>query len=986
MWNTRVIRGEVMTPCPACGAALPDGARFCPACGTPLAAAGRPAVERKVVSTLFADLVGFTALGERHDPEDVDAALRAFFDLARGVVERFGGGVEKYIGDAVVGLFGVPLAHEDDAERAVRAALELVARMHELPPVGDERLEVRTAVTTGPALVRLNVLPHSGEGMLVGDAVNTAARLLAAAAAMSVVVGATTHRLTARVINYEQLPAITAKGKARPVDRWVARGPVARRGVDPVRDQTRMVGREVELAVLSGLLDRALASTSPQFALITGEAGIGKSRLVRELFRTVDERPGFMGTWRQGSCPAYGDGLAYWALREIVSAHAGILRGDTPSAVEAKLAGAVPESDHRAWLLERLRPLVGLHAVQAGRDETFAAWTTFIEDVARTRPAVMVFEDLHWASDPTLAYLKHLVLNAAGVPLLVIGTARTEFLEAHPDAARYTHDLEHVPLEPLTEGESARLVHALPAASEVPELEAMAVAHCGGNPLYAEELIRYGLERGGSGQPGTGERPMPDSLVAIVGARLDALPPAHKALLADAAVIGEVFWPGPLAAVRGTGVDEVDAVLERLTQRGLVRESAESVLAGERELAFSHSLVREVAYTGLPRAERARKHAAAAEWLAPQEQSGADFAEIVAYHYFTSLELALSAGEKDLAERTARPAAQALARAGDAALALDLRAAERHYAHALASVPADDPARPRMLAGWALAQAQSGSMHAAVDAFTEAIAGLEDLGDARAAAVAMTELSRVLVELSDPRAAGLCEAALDAIADDVPSAELVRVLEQRAYLHLTEGDSRSALDAADRALSVAHLLGLPESPRALMQRGVSLCDTGDAARALRDLRQALARALADGVAAEVSGAYACLAEAVLAFEGPARALAIHRDGLAVARSRHDEIGEGFLRGGEFEDLVVLGRWEEALGSCDELEAWFHARDQAYDLWSLGLPQGDRPRAARRRVGEGRGTWTRARRTQPGPGERQARADGDCRRPSRGGRR
>ncbi|MEI6726809.1 MAG: adenylate/guanylate cyclase domain-containing protein, partial [Actinomycetes bacterium] len=351
--------------------------------------------ERKVVTTLFADLVGFTALGERHDPEDVDAALRGYYALARTIIERFGGVVEKYIGDAVVGLFGGPLAHEDDAERAVRAALEIVAHLHELPVIGDERLQVRAAVNTGPALVRLHARPGAGEGALVGDAVNTASRLLAEAPPMGVVVGEMTQRLTSRAIVYEGMAARSAKGKAKPIERWLARGPIAQWGTAIAPSATPMIGREVELGVLLGLLDKAIASRSPQYALIEGEAGLGKTRLVREMLRRVDERPDFFCTWRQGRCPAYGDGLAFWALGEIVAGHAGILQSDGPEAAEEKLEKALGDGERDEWLLARLRPLVGLPAPQIDRDDAFAAWLQFVLRLARVRPTVLVFEDVH---------------------------------------------------------------------------------------------------------------------------------------------------------------------------------------------------------------------------------------------------------------------------------------------------------------------------------------------------------------------------------------------------------------------------------------------------------------------------------------------------------------------------------------------------------------------------------------------------------------
>ena len=436
--------------------------------------------------------------------------------------------MEKFIGDAVVGLFGVPLAHEDDAERAVRAALELVARLHELPPVGDEQLQVRCAVNTGPALVRLHARPEAGEGVLVGDAVNTAARLLAAAPPTTVAVGAATHHLTRRAIDYAPLAALAAKGKAEPVERWRAIRAIARSGADPApRDETPMVGREVELAVLVGLLDRAVASNSPQYALVTGEAGIGKSRLVREFFRLVDARPEVLCNWRQGACPPYGSGLAYWSLREIVSAHAGIAPDDTAEVMEQKLRMAVADTGLADWLVTRLRPLMGLPAPSTTRDENLAAWTRFFESIALIRPAVVVIEDLHWASESTLEFLEHLVTRASDTPLLLVGTARPEFVEEHPDMFRRAPGVERIDLKALSPGESSRLAAALLHRDGDESLAGQVAERCGGNPLFAEELARFLVDRSAP-QAGPDEiearLEAPTSILTLITARLDALP------------------------------------------------------------------------------------------------------------------------------------------------------------------------------------------------------------------------------------------------------------------------------------------------------------------------------------------------------------------------------------------------------------------------------------------------------------------------------
>ena len=421
-----------MTACPACAADCPAGARFCPRCGAALATPPPHAVERKVVTTMFCDLVDFTGLCEQADSEDADRLLREFYAMARSAIELFGGVIEKFVGDAVVGVFGVPAAHEDDAERAVHTALRLRDRAADLPRIAGRSQQLRIGVNTGTAVVRLDVQPGSGEGFLVGDAVNMAARLEQLAPPMGIVVGETTQALSARSVDYARFDSAAVKGKRAAVRCWLVRGPLSRMGADP-RQQfpAALVDREVELGVLRGLLKKVRSSSHPQFALISGEAGIGKSRLVFELLRYIDSRPAIV-RWRQGRCPAYGEGLTFWALGEIFKEQLGVVERDEVATVEAKLAHALAGTDDRDWLAARLRPLLGLEGAGASREENFAAWQRFLEIIATDCPAVVVFEDLHWASEATLAFVRHLVENCGEVPLLAIGTARPELFQAIP--------------------------------------------------------------------------------------------------------------------------------------------------------------------------------------------------------------------------------------------------------------------------------------------------------------------------------------------------------------------------------------------------------------------------------------------------------------------------------------------------------------------------------------------------------------------------
>ena len=421
-----------MPACWACGRDNPAGFRFCGSCGAPLdapAPAPSERLERKVVTVLFCDLVGFTARSDQADPEDVGALLRPYHGRLRAEIERRGGTLDKFIGDGVMAVFGAPTAHEDDPERAVRCALGMLAAVQELD------LAVRVGITTGEVLVDLAPGPAT-EGV-VGDVVNTASRLQGVAPAGGVVVREATFRATRRLFDYQELGAVQVKGKADPVPIWRLEGPRGRTGVEPEAG-TPLVGRQAELRLLEGAWLEAVRTATPRLVTVTGVPGVGKSRLVRELATVLDERPELVD-WRQGRCLPYGDGITFWALGEIVKAQAGILESDPPAEVSAKLdaavAALVADPADAEWLKARIAPLLGIagpDGVKAERAELFAAWRRFAEAIAAARPLVLVVEDLHWADPAMLEFLEHLCASAAGVGLLVVVTARPELFERQP--------------------------------------------------------------------------------------------------------------------------------------------------------------------------------------------------------------------------------------------------------------------------------------------------------------------------------------------------------------------------------------------------------------------------------------------------------------------------------------------------------------------------------------------------------------------------
>jgi class 3 adenylate cyclase len=929
-----------MITCSACGGESPDGFKFCGLCGAPLAAPSPIADERKVVTTLFCDLVGSTAMGEVADPEDVDALLRRYNDLARRIVESHGGTVEKFIGDAVVAVFGVPVVHEDDPERAVRAGLRLVEAVEDLAPVAGHPVQVRVGVNTGEAFVRLDVTPGSGETFLTGDAVNVGARLQSAAPPMGVVVGATTHELTQKAIAYEPLEPVAAKGKGEPLAAWLATSPVARTGAHAFERTTPFVGRTVELSFLGALLDKAADTASPQIALVVGEPGIGKSRLVAELFADVDSSSRLV-TWRQGHCLPYGEGVTFWALAEIVKAHAGILETDAREAVESKLEAVLPEGEDRPWFRERLRALLGLEAASADRDENFTAWLRFLEDLASRHVTVLVIEDLHWADDALLAFVEHVATHVADVPLFLVATARPELFERHPAFASSSR-VNRLAVQRLSTGETERLVDSL-LRETADGVRDTIVRHSEGNPFYAEESARVmadRIETAAATSPGRateadGRATVAPTIQAVIAARLDTLPADLKALLADASVVGETFWDGALAAAGDRPADEVDAGLHALIERQLVHRVRTSSMAGEREFAFGHALARDVAYNELPRAVRTKKHAAVAGWIEQKAGDRAeDLAEILAHHYATAHELARAAGETALAHDLVEPAVRCLELAGDRASPLDVAATERYYARALEAGGSDDPRRSTLLVKWAKAATELGRGAEAIGPLEEAIERLLAGGDVHAAAVARMALARVLPRDGSARWLELADEAVASLEADGPSRELVAVLTDWLRMTLELGDYGAQLAAVQRAIDLSQQLGIPVDARLIALRGCARCDLG-LAGGDEDLKQALEMCRSSGPGECASQVLNYVSNWTYIYEGFSRSLAICAEAMNVARRRGEIDLEAELRGVIVWACQAGGDWDRVLEEAAAMDPLL-GTPVVRDPWTWGV--------------------------------------------------
>lgn len=930
-----------MAVCVACGHQNPDGNKFCGECAAPLGApAHQVAEERKVVSVLFCDLIGFTAASEQADPEDVDKMLSAYAEMARARIESHGGVVEKFIGDAVVGVFGVPAAHEDDPERAVRAGLRIVEAAEELEAIGGAPLRLRVGVNTGETLVRLGANAGLGERVLAGDAINTASRLQSVAPEMGVAVGLSTFEATSVVFDYEELDPATVKGKAEPVRVFHAKAARARFGTDLTRTyDSPFVGREIDLALLKGVFDKTVASNSVQLVTVVGEPGLGKSRLVAELFAYIDGRPEFT-TWRQGRCLPYGEGITFWALGEILKAHTGILESDPPGVAQEKLDAVLPEGDERGWFRQRLLPLLGIGATSsAEREELFTAWRRFLEGVAEERPTVLVFEDLHWADGAMLAFVENLADLAEGVPLLILGTARPELYERHPHYADGMRNVNTINLTPLSQEETARLIMALLDAKVLPaELQQPILDRAGGNPLYAEEFVRLLKDRdllvrkAQSWELREGaEVPFPESVQALIAARLDTLEPEAKSLLADAAVVGKVFWAGAISAMGARDLQPVTVTLRELSRKELVRPSRQSSMAGEAEYAFWHVLARDVAYNQLPRASRASRHVAAAAWIeskAPERIE--DLADVLAYHYATALELAQAAGQATQAAELEAPALRFLGLAGERALGLDTATALASFERALTLTPDGHPERAAALSRFGEAAFHAGRPVEAKEALEAAIEAFQTTDDPRGAVRAIGTLGTVLGLLGDPRAWELPAEAQALLEPLEPGPDHVAALTEIARAEGLQGRYEAGIDYAERALSLARQLGLSKPARALGYRGWARCALGDRG-GLDDFREAIPLASQAGQGREVAVLHTNLAIVLSPLEGPRAALEVLQAGIAFTEARGLTGMTRGLTANLLDALDETGEHEQALDLASEIATASEASGNLADL-------------------------------------------------------
>ncbi len=835
-------------------------------------------------------------------------------------------------------VFGAPVTHEDDAERAVRAALRIVEAIEQLNrEPSNLDLSIRAAVNTGEGLVALGARPQAGEGMVTGDVVNTASRLQNTAPVDGVIVGELTYRSTRRLIDYEALEPVTLKGKSHPVPVYRALRATSRLGTEAEATfATPFIGREFDLGILKQTYQRMLRENSTQLVTITGEPGVGKSRLLAELFTFVDDEPDIV-FWRQGRCLPYGEGITFWAFGEIVKSHAGILESDSPAEASDKLlaaVGAVLEDDsQRNWVTSRLAPLVGARteATGAAKEESFTAWRRFLEAVAETRPLILVFEDLHWADPSLLEFIEHLVDWSSGVPLLVVCTARPELQERHPGWGGGFKNSSTVSLSPLTDTETAQLISALLSQAVLPaEIHAALLERAGGNPLYAEEFVRMLSDRGilrAKGRvldidPGA-DIPLPDNVQALIAARLDTLAPERKSLLHEASVVGKVFWAEALAAIAEDDQGDIRKGLHELTRKELVRPARTSSMAGSEEYSFWHSLIRDVSYNHIPRARRLEKHKAVAAWIeSVAGERVADHAEVLAHHYENAVDLARASGaQQEVAELEAL-SSKFLVMGAERARHLDLQRAHDLYLRALELLASDDPTRAVVLLEAAKIGSGMGAADAAEAQYREALALSRRMGDNFMQGQVLDWLSILLRYKGETqKAEALAVEAISLLERVRPSAALCHARYNLSFMRWEHGSFKEALDLANESHDLAQSLGDKASiSHALDVRSIARMDVGDVG-GLDDARRALDIALEVGHPAFVCIQYINLACATWWMRSPADALKLYGKAVDVGEERGILLIAFHARAEAVWPLFDLGRWDTVLTEVERIAEW-----------------------------------------------------------------
>ncbi len=915
--------------CPSCGAINQVGERFCGECATPLAGASSPRLSnarpdavsaaagpvsaRRTVSILFADLVGFTALAEGRDAEETRELLSRYFDLSRDVITRYGGTVEKFIGDAVMAVWGTPTAHEDDAERAVRAGLDLVEAVRELGP----GISARAGVLTGEAAVTLGAI---GEGMVAGDLVNTASRLQSVAPSGAVIVGEATQRAASRAIAFEAVGEQTLKGKTAPVPAWRALRVVAERGGRNRSDslEAPFVGRDEEFRLLKDLFHATTRERRARLVSVVGPAGIGKSRLAWEFLKYLD---GLVETvwFHDGRSPAYGEGISFWALGEMVRRRAELLETDDEPTTRRKIAAAVashvPDEAERRWIEPALLALFGIDTGAIGADQLFAAWRTFFERLAATAPVVMVFEDFQLADSGLLDFVDHLMEWSRGVPIYVVTLSRPELVDRRPDWGAGKRNFVSLFVDPLSEAAIRELLLGLVPGLPDSAVRAI-VARADGIPLYAVETVRMLVAEGRLALQDGVYVPVgdlttlavPETLSALIASRLDGLAAEDRALVSDAAVIGQSFTLAGLAAVSGIDEAELEPRLRMLVRRELLAVQADPRSPERGQYAFVQALIREVAYNTLARADRKARHLAAARFF---EALGSDeLAGALAGHYLAAYR---SAPEGSAAEALAGQARIALRAAADRAAALGAHDQAVTFLDQALTVTTEPGARAELLERAGDEASAAGRHEVAERHLRTALEAQRALGDRPSISRATAALGRALLGASHgTEAIALLEPAAAEFADLAAEPEVIALGGQLARAHFLADDNRRAIEVADRVLEAAeHADLLAIVADTLLTKGTALAIIGRATEGRGLLRAGQELAEAQGLGPTFLRAMNNRT-VIEAGRDPRAGLEVARAGLPLARRLGRRTSSALLLGNGAEHALRVGDWQWAI--------------------------------------------------------------------------
>jgi len=931
--------------CAACGAANEPGMRFCGECGSPLdaaaperPAAAAPAAERRLVSVLFADLVGFTTLSESRDAEEVRELLSRYFDTCRSLIGRYGGTVEKFIGDAVMAVWGAPVATEDDAERAVRAGLDLVAAVAVL---GDEfgapGLAARAGVLTGEAAVTLGA---EGEGMVAGDLVNTASRIQSAAEPGTVLVGDATRRATEAAIVYAGMGSHELKGKAEPVHLWRARRVVS--GLQGALKSSGLeapfVGRERELRQLKELFHACADEAKPHLVSVTGIAGIGKSRLGWEFYKYFD---GLADTiyWHRGRCLAYGEGVTYWALADMIRMRCLIAEDEDDATAAAKLHSTVeehlPDPADRAFVEPRLAQLLAVGDQKPGdKQDLFAAWRLFFERLAETYPTVLAFEDLQWADASLLDFIEYLIEWARGHAIFVLTLARPELSERRAGWGAGHRHFSSIYLEPLAPAAMEELLTGLvPGLPD--EIRAQVLARAEGVPLYAVETVRMLIDRGALVQEGDVYRPVgpiesldvPETLHALIAARLDALATEERRLLQDASVLGKTFTADGLASISGS--ERPEGLLQTLVRKEILGLQSDPRSPEHGQYGFLQDLVRHVAYETLSRHERRVRHLAAAEYIEATFPGENEVAEVAAAHYRAAYDAAPDAENAGAVKAKAR---YALVRAADRAESLGAAGEEMRYCAEAARLADDEGERADLLARSGDAAMRSGDYRDAERMLEEASGLYESLGDPGASARVQVKLASIeRWQGRNDEALARIERVFDGLGD-VEDDALAEAAISRGSLLLFGGRPDEARQYLDLGLRISEALMVPRTISwGFNARSILASGEQRPQEALALLKQAAEVAVEHAEWEPANVAYFSLSDRSFTRDRYEDALGYLEEALALARRNGARPGEWGVFAEMTYPLYQLGRWDEVFELAGEIP-----EDRLRDTVTLSL--------------------------------------------------